>query len=231
MGATISSTIERLAELARAAGVVPPDSDASGAELRAAREALGLARGRAGELLGASEHAVWAWESGVRRPGRATITQTIERLTELASAAGAEPDPRLALGAAADASGAELRAAREALGLTQKRAGELLGSSRDAVSNWEAGSARPRGATISSTIERLIELARAAGVVAPGEDASGEELRAARLRLGMTQRRAGDLLGASQTTIMRWESGSTRPRGATITQTIERLAELARAAR
>ncbi len=101
----------------------------SPAALREAREVAGYSRVQLADLAGVSAATVKAWETGARAPR--AVTQ--RRLAELLGI-GFED-----LETAGPADAADLRRLREALGLTQVEAAELLGLDRSVLKRVEAG--------------------------------------------------------------------------------------------
>jgi len=227
----IHDALERVAASATRDGLGPgPQEDASGSELRAAREALRLSQARASELLGVSRSSFCCWENGTRKPRGTTIAAAIEDLRARAKAEGIEPDRLEARWAEEDATGAQLRAARKARRLTLAAAAGLLGVGLSTLDFWELGRSRPKGSSIAAMIARLEVAASDAGIepdpsgaFATEEDATGGELRAARVGLGLSQVAAGRLLGVSGTTVLHWEKGYSKPMSTTISATIDLL--------
>jgi transcriptional regulator with XRE-family HTH domain len=101
----------------------------SPAALREAREVAGYSRSQLAGLAGVSAGTVKAWETGARAPR--SVTQ--RRLAELLRI-GFED---LEVDGPADA--VDLRRLREALGLTQAQAAQLLGLDRSVLKRVEAG--------------------------------------------------------------------------------------------
>ncbi len=94
-----------------------------------------------------------------------------------------------------------LREARLGMGLTKREAARRLGVCVDVVGQWERGAHVPRIQYHPAIIEFL------------GHDdwlngrTLADRMRRCRARMGWTQARLGQLIGASETTIARWEGG------------------------
>ncbi len=123
------------------------------------------------------------------------------------------------------ASGSVLRVARQARRLTQDELGHRVGVAGETVSHWERGTWIP-------PVHQVFRLARVLrydawqlgarlGVRMPdtesprlvADSGAGGQLQAARLRAGLTRAQLARCVGVRSSTVGRWESGQSRPRG------------------
>ena len=124
--------------------------------------------------------------------------------------------------------GEELRALRLARGLSARALGGLAGVSTTSVSSWEQGARAPRGAPLARLLDaleadertraRLLHAAEPAFArveLAPtrlgAPPAAGMVIRGMRLRRGTSQADLARTIGATQSTVARWESGELSP--------------------
>jgi transcriptional regulator with XRE-family HTH domain len=97
-----------------------------------------------------------------------------------------------------------LRAAREHAGLTQHELARLVGvAGGERVSRWELGTSEPRP-------DLLLKLARILAIPASDlihHDGESPDLRALRLRVGLSVSELADRTNLSMPTYLRWEAG------------------------
>ena len=147
------------AEVDKALGRLSAPAAMSPDEIKALRLRLGLSQKEMAKRVGVSLNSVGFWESGRSAPGSANR----EALAALAKATGAQVDVRPGrdrkAGATKSGEGAdqgltadEIREARKALGLSQKKLADKLGVSMNSVSNWETGATKPRKASIAKLL-------------------------------------------------------------------------------
>lgn len=105
-----------------------------------------------------------------------------------------------------------IRALRDRHGLTQTGLAKRLGCAQQSVQTWEAGETRPK----RSLAERLDELDREPVVVpepkpviAPRWDA--DRVLQLRMRISVTQRELGELVGLDHSNVALWERGERVP--------------------
>lgn len=106
--------------------------------------------------------------------------------------------------------GDRLRTARLAAGLTQAELAQLVGvADGTRVAAWERGRSTPRPLT-------LVKLRKVLDLSYPDEPRPqaplAATLRELRLARNMTTEELADLLQVHETTVVRWESGATKPR-------------------
>jgi hypothetical protein len=102
--------------------------------------------------------------------------------------------------------GQKIKEIRLNRGMTLKEFGELFDAAESIVLRWENGTSLP-----SRT--RLKKLADLTGVLVSEfiGNHTGEKIKAIRLRLGMTTKDFGALLGATDSNVSSWEKGRTSP--------------------
>jgi transcriptional regulator with XRE-family HTH domain len=111
--------------------------------------------------------------------------------------------------ALAHMTGEELREARLRAGLTQRQVAELVGVGPSKVTTWETGARQippGRAQQLLEALSNANELAHRARVASP--HMTGEELREARLRAGLTQRQVAELVGVASSNMATWETGA-----------------------
>ena len=155
-------------------------------ELRQSREESTLSQAELASLIGVSKGLVDHWESG-RKP--IPPARAIE-LRQVFAVQAPIPIP--------DLSGGELRAIREAAGVTQTALARMQGVKQQAIAAWE------REGVPGERREVLVSAAaRPGGFV-------GGLVRAEREQIGMTQTELASALGVTQTRVSDWERGSSR---------------------
>ena len=99
---------------------------------------------------------------------------------------------------------AALRAARETAGLTQHQLARLVGvAGGERVSRWELGVSEPR----PDILIRLAKTLRLRVIELLDVEATGPDLRALRLIVGMSAAEIAAAAHVSKATYLRWESG------------------------
>lgn len=182
--------------------------------MRKARLVAGLRQRDLAEKLGVTEMTVGSWELGKEQPG-------IRHTASIVRFLGFDPEPTK------DSLPGRLRAVRRRLGLTQAELATRLGQDEHQICRWEGGRKKPHpwiagridlglsvleGRPIDGSESPLsfFDLTRwrrkpTLGVAAAKPRTPGDRLRAARLRVGMSQEQAARLLGVSRATLYRWE--------------------------
>lgn len=204
------------------------------------RRTLGLSLESAGRLIGVAHTTVRDWERG-RRPQDlrlVRLSHVVPTVSRPTPAIGAAPTP------APDDPDATpallLREARLRLELTVREVARGLGVSTATVSKWERGLSRPhlRHLPRLASVLRLDAGARnqllliARTETPRRRPASAQALGRARVRAGLSQRRAAARLGISDRLLRRYESGQPVPLSLVIRMAREYgigLGELARA--
>lgn len=116
--------------------------------------------------------------------------------------------PQQAAPTHADSFGKRLLRHREAAGLSQAELAAKIGVSQSAIGHWERSIFTPRGRNVNA-------LAVALAVDASelhGTSAVAGNLLAARQQSGLTQGALASMVGVSQQTVAKWESGTATPR-------------------
>ncbi len=123
------------------------------------------------------------------------------------------------------ASESVLRAARRARRLTQDELGRRVGVAGETVSHWERGTWIPPVHQVFRLARVLrydaCQLGAGLGVRMPdaesprlvADSGAGGQLQDARLRAGLTRVQLARCVGVRSSTVGRWESGQSRPRG------------------
>ncbi len=155
-------------------------------ELRQSREESTLSQAELASLIGVSKGLVDHWESG-RKP--IPPARAIE-LRQVFAVQAPIPIP--------DLSGGELRAIREAAGVTQTALARMQGVKQQAIAAWE------REGVPGERREVLVSAA-----AHPGGFVGGL-VRAEREQIGMTQTELASALGVTQTRVSDWERGSSQ---------------------
>jgi transcriptional regulator with XRE-family HTH domain len=169
---------------------------------------LGLLQREVALRIGVDEATVFNWEAGTAFPGLRALPGVIRFLGY---------DPRET--PEANNLGRLVRHSRQRHGLGMDALAEILGVDPSTVRGWERRGHRPS--------PRLhARLAEALGLpTTPGPRATlGEGLRAARLRVGLTQRELADQIGVGQQVVSSWESGNRTPteeQGTRISEVLE----------
>jgi DNA-binding transcriptional regulator YiaG len=134
----------------------------------------------------------------------ASATRAIEAARAAPFVGGAKFDPDM------------LRSMRDRLELTQRDLAELVQVSPTTIASWESGSTKPTlenmGALSAVREMTEAEVNSALGREGLSRPLSADEIRAIRLRLGVSQAKFGKLLGVSTNTVSGWEKGRTSPR-------------------
>jgi DNA-binding transcriptional regulator YiaG len=91
------------------------------------------------------------------------------------------------------------------LGLTQREVARQIGANPWTVANWEKGNNHP-AVWFLPAILRFLEYDPL-----PAGETWAEKIRAARVKLGLSQRTLAALLEADPSTVWKWESGSKKP--------------------
>jgi transcriptional regulator with XRE-family HTH domain len=126
--------------------------------------------------------------------------------------------------------GRRMRLAREEKRMSQEVLGEKIGTTKSAISGYEAGHTDPRSSLLQPIADALgvshTWLGKGVNVIELGEDPEkaqiGSEIRTIRESKGLSQRELAELIGSDQKQIYRWETGK---QGITV----ERLEQIARA--
>lgn len=207
----------------------PIDPKTLGDHLRKCRLDRGLRQRTVAETLGVREETVGLWETGRAAP----LPRHHGRIVQFL---GFDPEP------AGQGLPDRLRAVRRRLGLTQAELAARLGQDEGQICRWEGArrkphawiasrielalqtlEGRPQGASPPPTFFDLTRWRRKLPVgVAFQAKTLGEELRARRLRLGMSMQAVAKKAGISRGTLHRLERG--RQRAA---PQVRRLLELA----
>jgi transcriptional regulator with XRE-family HTH domain len=117
--------------------------------------------------------------------------------------------------------GEHIKKRRLDLGLTQKEVARRVGVNPSTVLLWEQGRTEPAIRYVPGIVSLLGYDPLPTGASFP------EQLRSARTRLGLSQRRLAEMLDVDEGTVRRWESGRSRP----WTLVADRLAKLCAFAR
>ncbi len=182
----------------------------------------GLGLEDAAHACGVSEEQMRAWVFG-RRTLQRSVVEPLAGLLGMS--------PREFVQAARHSSERDaasegvLRGARRARRLTQDELGRRVGVAGETVSHWERGTWIP-------PVHQVFRLARVLrydawqlgaglGVRMPdaesprlvADSGAGGQLQAARLRAGLTRVQLARCVGVRSSTVGRWESGQSRPRG------------------
>jgi DNA-binding transcriptional regulator YiaG len=105
--------------------------------------------------------------------------------------------------------GEHLLRRRKVLGLRQKEVAKLLGVDTFTVLNWERGKTAPK-------IRHLPQIVSFLGydpAPPPAARTFGDELFAARRKLGVSRKKLARLMGVDDSTVRRWEEAKSMPRG------------------
>jgi DNA-binding transcriptional regulator YiaG len=217
---------------------VPPAPDGATDRIRFSqktakdlRERFDLTQQELAELLEVSTMTITSWETGKSRPRRSNLAQIVT-LSEMDQP---QVDQALARSEApAQVSPDDLRETRDRLALTQADLAQILGVSIASVASWEAGKTIPsrasraaiaelEGAT-SEDVERRLGRSMA-GRMRRARQAKSlltpEEVRAIRLKHGMSQREMAEALDVSINTISNWETSRSTPRGRSIEKLLD----------
>lgn len=167
-----------------------------------ARLRQGLSQAQAAIALGINAGTVWWWEAG-RRPRRHDLKLRMQAFIDGPQADEASGDAAATQGdvkPALDLSIA-LRDRRRELGLTQEAAGVILGVDTWTVLGWENGGRKPMDRFYPALIRFL-------GVEPwPKPATIADQLRAERLRRGLSQEQAAVLIQVNRASIAGWEGG------------------------
>ena len=169
-----------------------------GDHVRKRRLDLGLLQRDVALQIGVDEATVFNWEAGTASPSLRALPGVIRFL---------DYDPRLA--PEATDLGGLVRHHRQGQGLSMDALAEVLGVDSSTVRGWERRGHRPWPRHQA----RLAEVLRLPVVMPGAVAASGEHLRTARLRAGLTQRELAKRAGVRQQTVSDWESGRNKPGG------------------
>ena len=194
-----------------------------GDHLRRRRLELGLLQRTVAKQLRVSVEAIALWEKNRVRPRPRQYRAVIEFL-------GYDPEPT------PPSIPGRLASIRRHLGLTQAEFANLVGFDEGSVCRWESGSRQPSRWMASRVEAILAELERRVlgSTSTPSARLSysdrtrwrrrlppdltlgrpktfGEQLRARRLELGLSQAQLGELLGVAGSAVRRWERGTKPP--------------------
>ena len=188
----------------------------AGAHLKATRVAAGLRRIDLASQLGVSEETVRLWEKGAVQPSP-------ERLAKLIAVTALQPDSWRALrGQAAPelpVLARRLRTEREARGITQAEAVQVLGVPQATYAAWETGRTTP-GPHLFEPIAEFLGIAAAEVeaicatpfvVDTTGWPPFGRLLGARREALRLTRPELAEAVGVSPGTVVAWELGYRAP--------------------
>ncbi len=121
--------------------------------------------------------------------------------------------------------GENIRHLRESHGMTQAELGQIAGVTDKAVSTWEANLKVPR-------MEAVRRMADYFGVpksaILDGTSVrktTGQIIKAARMRAGLTQKELGEKLGITYQTVAQWENDLRKPKIETLRRIAEALGE------
>jgi transcriptional regulator with XRE-family HTH domain len=159
---------------------------------------LGLLQREVALRIGVDKTTVFNWEAGTATPNLRALAAVIRFLGY---------DPQLAP-EAADL-GRLVRHHRQRQGLSMDALAEVLGVDSSTVRGWEQHGHRP-GPRLCVQLAGVLGLP-AATVAA--EATTGQRLRVARLRAGLTQRELGGRIGVEQQVVSDWETGRKKPVG------------------
>lgn len=184
----------------------PEDPQSLGEHLKRRRMDLGLTAKQVAARLGATKYAVWDWEWGRRDPRARYLPAIVDFL-------GYAPLPTTGFSA-------WLRAARRARGLTQVQLAACLGVNRSTIHQWERGHST-LGSLQPATRKALLGWLSPSRPTLDAVDFSSRtglsgKLRAARLRMGLTQKQLAGLAGVHERTIRNCEQGRSRLHDRTI---------------
>ena len=101
--------------------------------------------------------------------------------------------------------GDQIRKRRMDLGLSQRVLARRLGMSKSSIENWEGNIVEPARWMIPGITEFL----GFQPSLLPATFA--ERLTAHRRRMGLSRERLAQILGVHKTTVVRWETGATKP--------------------
>ena len=148
--------------------------------------------------LSALESKLRALAASVRKLSRGSV-----RPAGSASPAGGEP------------SGAQIRAARERMGLTREVFAKRLKVSPSIIFLWESGRSRPRRSANVEALQKLLRSGtpnKAAAKSSQSAGMDGSAIRALRARLRLSREKFAKRVGVSSSMIFLWESGRSTPR-------------------
>lgn len=104
--------------------------------IRYRRTLLGLSQWELAERMGTTENVISRWETGRHRPTAGSMARLAEALSCSVAVLYGAPISQFGLAE-------QIRARREALGITQEQLAELVGISRITISQWERGKNKP----------------------------------------------------------------------------------------
>jgi transcriptional regulator with XRE-family HTH domain len=115
--------------------------------------------------------------------------------------------------------GERLREAIQKAGLTQRRVSQILGISKNTMTNYVRGITEPKGETLvklASLLNVDPEWLVTGNESVPRNEFFGIRLKEAIIKAGFTQKRLAELLGISQDTMTNYVKGATQPKGETL---------------
>jgi DNA-binding transcriptional regulator YiaG len=194
--------------------------------LPAMRKRFDLTQQELAQLLELSPVTVSSWETNRSRPSGENMARIVALRSmgqdEVNAALGREALPK-------PMEPAQIKALREALGLTQADLAKLAVVSVASVTAWETGKSTPQGANrqaLAAVAQMTMEdAAGKLGREGPGKrmattakagELAPEKIRQMRREAGMSQKAFAEALGVAVNSISNWETGRTKPRKITV---------------
>ncbi len=229
--AGLTKQVGKLVSVRRQEMAVPPagESKLEGARftkrtLPSMRRRLDLTQQELARLIEVSAAAVASWETGKSRPRRSNLAQIIT----LRAMSPAEVDEALGREhVSPSVAPAEIKRLRKRLGLTQAELARLVEVSGATVAAWEIGKSnvsRGKRAALAAVegmardeLDRRLGREPAAEAASPPPSGaevavSAGDVKAIRVKLGLSQRALAKRLGVSVNTVSNWETDRTSPR-------------------